>query len=249
MNGASARRCARRCRTSRVYLSCEVLPEIREFERASTTAVCAVVGPVLASYLERLQSADVAAWPAEPACDGFVGWRVRHRRRTAHAGDGGGVRTRRRCDRGVTGRPAAWTTESDLVRHGRHHREGERDRRRRGVGHRRIRSRRFGSRQSLDARHRPSDPRAGDRSRGGQRGRRLDRLGRSRRCVEGRAAQRRCGARARGVWRRRHAADGDRRRCRAGLSRSRGAARRRICGSISPRRNARSTPRSRGRSG
>jgi N-methylhydantoinase A len=40
-----------------VYLSSEVLPEIREFERASTTAVCAVVGPVLASYLDRLQSA------------------------------------------------------------------------------------------------------------------------------------------------------------------------------------------------
>ena len=41
----------------RVYLSCEVLPEIREFERASTTAVCASVGPLLASYLERLQAA------------------------------------------------------------------------------------------------------------------------------------------------------------------------------------------------
>jgi len=40
-----------------IYLSSEVLPEIREFERASTTAVCAVVGPVLASYLDRLQSA------------------------------------------------------------------------------------------------------------------------------------------------------------------------------------------------
>ena len=40
-----------------MYLSSEVLPEIREFERASTTAVCAVVGPVLASYLDRLQSA------------------------------------------------------------------------------------------------------------------------------------------------------------------------------------------------
>ncbi len=40
-----------------VYLSSEVLPEIREFERASTTAVCAVVGPVLGSYLERLQNA------------------------------------------------------------------------------------------------------------------------------------------------------------------------------------------------
>ena len=40
-----------------VFLSCEVLPEIREFERASTTAVCAYVGPVLASYLKRLEVA------------------------------------------------------------------------------------------------------------------------------------------------------------------------------------------------
>ena len=40
-----------------VYLSSEVLPEIREFERASTTAVCAYVGPILASYLARLEEA------------------------------------------------------------------------------------------------------------------------------------------------------------------------------------------------
>lgn len=37
-----------------VYLSSEVLPEIREFERTSTTAVCAYVGPILQSYLSRL---------------------------------------------------------------------------------------------------------------------------------------------------------------------------------------------------
>lgn len=43
-----------------VYLSCEVLPEIREFERTSTTAVCAYVGPILASYLERLEGATRA---------------------------------------------------------------------------------------------------------------------------------------------------------------------------------------------
>jgi N-methylhydantoinase A len=41
----------------RVFLSCDVLPEIREFERASTTAVCAVVGPLLGSYLHRLEQA------------------------------------------------------------------------------------------------------------------------------------------------------------------------------------------------
>jgi N-methylhydantoinase A len=40
-----------------IYLSCEVLPEIREFERASTTAVCAYVGPLLRSYLDRLARA------------------------------------------------------------------------------------------------------------------------------------------------------------------------------------------------
>ena len=40
-----------------VFLSSEVLPEIREFERTSTTAVCAYVGPILDSYLRRLQAA------------------------------------------------------------------------------------------------------------------------------------------------------------------------------------------------
>jgi N-methylhydantoinase A len=39
-----------------IFLSSEVLPEIREFERTSTTAVCAYVGPILASYLERLEA-------------------------------------------------------------------------------------------------------------------------------------------------------------------------------------------------
>jgi N-methylhydantoinase A len=38
-----------------VYLSSEVLPEIREFERTSTTAVCAYVGPLLVSYIARLE--------------------------------------------------------------------------------------------------------------------------------------------------------------------------------------------------
>ena len=40
-----------------VFLSSEVLPEVREFERTSTTAVCAYVGPVLTSYLQRLAAA------------------------------------------------------------------------------------------------------------------------------------------------------------------------------------------------
>ena len=40
-----------------VFLSSEVLPEIREYERTSTTAVCAYVGPILESYLYRLEEA------------------------------------------------------------------------------------------------------------------------------------------------------------------------------------------------
>ncbi len=43
-----------------VFLSCEVLPEIREFERASTTAVCAYVAPLLAGYLKHLSNATAA---------------------------------------------------------------------------------------------------------------------------------------------------------------------------------------------
>ena len=49
-----------------VYLSSEVLPEIKEFERTSTTAVCAYVGPILASYLERLRAAPPAAAALPP---------------------------------------------------------------------------------------------------------------------------------------------------------------------------------------
>ena len=39
----------------KVFLSSEVLPEVREYERTSTTAVCAYVAPILESYLNRLK--------------------------------------------------------------------------------------------------------------------------------------------------------------------------------------------------
>ncbi len=38
-----------------VFLSSEVLPEVREYERTSTTVVCAYVAPILESYLNRLR--------------------------------------------------------------------------------------------------------------------------------------------------------------------------------------------------
>jgi N-methylhydantoinase A len=59
LNPAHERRLGARLRAALpdvpVYLSSDVLPEIKEFERTSTTAVCAYVGPILASYLARLE--------------------------------------------------------------------------------------------------------------------------------------------------------------------------------------------------
>jgi len=39
-----------------ITLSCEVLPEVREYERTSTTVVSAALRPVVAGYLERLEA-------------------------------------------------------------------------------------------------------------------------------------------------------------------------------------------------
>ena len=90
-----------------VFLSSEVLPEIREFERTSTTAVCAYVGPMLASYLARLQAATGSARPAAAACHGQQRRRPGRGGMPAHAGDGGGIRPGRRRGRGGAGRAAA----------------------------------------------------------------------------------------------------------------------------------------------
>src|SRR5262245_31888683 len=52
---ATARAVTRRLKTVYVSLSCEVLPQIKEFERVWTTVVNAYVGPGLARYLESLE--------------------------------------------------------------------------------------------------------------------------------------------------------------------------------------------------
>ena len=49
----------------RTFLSSEVLPEMREYERTSTVAVCAYVAPVLEGYLNRLN--DFLATDAYPS--------------------------------------------------------------------------------------------------------------------------------------------------------------------------------------
>ena len=56
-----------------VFLSSEVLPEIREFERTSTTAVCAYVAPILQSYLRELERQVVARGLPAPYIMGSSG--------------------------------------------------------------------------------------------------------------------------------------------------------------------------------
>lgn len=56
-----------------VFLSSEVLPEIREFERTSTTAICAYVAPILESYLRKLAEAVAAMGLPAPHVMGSSG--------------------------------------------------------------------------------------------------------------------------------------------------------------------------------
>ena len=57
----SPRSCGAGCPARRVVASHEVAPEFREYERASTTAIDAYLGPTLARYLERLARACAEA--------------------------------------------------------------------------------------------------------------------------------------------------------------------------------------------
>jgi N-methylhydantoinase A len=64
--GAVAEELRRRYPDAHVVASHEVAPEFREYERASTTAVDAYLGPSLAVYLRRLSERCVAAGLPEP---------------------------------------------------------------------------------------------------------------------------------------------------------------------------------------
>ena len=86
-----------------VYLSSDVLPEIKEFERTSTTAVCAYVGPILASYLARLEEVTREPRASAALLDGIKRRHPGSGRGRRHAGHGGGVRSRSRCGRGSAG--------------------------------------------------------------------------------------------------------------------------------------------------
>ena len=63
---AVARELRRRLPHARVVASHEVAPEVREYERASTTVIDAYLGPVVARYLEALGAASLGARLPEP---------------------------------------------------------------------------------------------------------------------------------------------------------------------------------------
>ncbi len=159
-----------------VFLSSEVLPEIREFERTSTTAVCAYVGPILESYLRRLQEAagslglpdlmvmgsaggvlDVPSALAMPAA-------------AVESGPAAGVIAAQLIGKQL-GQPNLLSFDM-----GGHHRQGLADRERAGGDHGGVRGRLVREPEPLAAWHRPSDPRSGDRSGGSFGRRRVHRL-------------------------------------------------------------------------
>lgn len=58
--------------TEQIALSCEVLPEFREFERASTTAIDAYVRPIVSRYLAQVEEGLSAGRPTSDAPPLFI---------------------------------------------------------------------------------------------------------------------------------------------------------------------------------
>ena len=181
-----------------VSLSVDVLPEIREYERTSTTVVNSYLGPIIKNV------PGLAHGPARR--DGYFGAGAHHAvQRRHHVGEaggrdacedrrvraGGGRRGRRR-DRQEGG-----SAEPDHLRHGRDDRQGVADRGRpteldHGARDRRGHIAVQPSRQGGRPRHQG----AGDGPRGGRRRRRQHRVDRPRRRAQSWAPERRGDARA-----------------------------------------------------
>ena len=89
-----------------VFITCssDVLPEIREYERTSTTVINAYLGPVVADYVVSLsREPDRLRYHGAPA-DHAVQWRHHvFERRDEAARDHRRVGSRRRCDRRCAG--------------------------------------------------------------------------------------------------------------------------------------------------
>ena len=224
-------------------LSCEVSPQIREYPRASTTAINAYTMPIVKPYLTRLAHAVAAeGFPNKPLImlsnGGFVGidTAAHHPVRMIESGPAAGALAASHFARRLG------SCATDVVRHGRNHGKGLPDRGRAAADRQRVRSR---SHVPLQARQRAAGRRALHRHDRSRRRRRLDRPRGRARSPEGRAAERRLRAGAGLLRARRHAADRDRRRRGARpdrpatLPRRRHGARRRCAAQASDRRESR----------
>ena len=200
-----------------ISLSAEVAPEFREYLRASTTVINAVIRPVVERYLERIESrladAGVQAKLLVMQSSGGVFSSEAARSRPVFMVESGPGRRR---DRLRLPRGDARPLRHPLLRHGRHDRQGRPDPGRPAVGDQGLQRRR--PRRRRDRRHvalRLPGADAGRRPRRDRRGRRLDRLGRLGRPAARRPAERGRRSGAGLLPARRHRADRDGRERRA----------------------------------
>ncbi len=174
-----------------VTTSSAVSPQFREFERFTTAALTAFIGPKVRRYVAHLDGAlkdaglkgdlrMMASNGGVATADDGVG----------AAGPDASLRSRRGGARRRLGRRIGRKEAADHLRHRRHQRR-HRHRRRRQVRR---------DRRPLDLDRRLPAPDADDRHPHHRRRWRLDRLSRPRRRLQGRAAERRRGARARRLW-------------------------------------------------
>ena len=198
--------------------SFDVLPEIKEYERTSTTVVNTYVLPIVERYLTTLREGLDARGVGAPLLimqsNGGLTPAAEAAARPVNIVESGPAA-------GVVGARAiarqSGLRERRQLRHGRDHRQGVARRARRVHPHPRVLGgRRHHDRLAAAHRRRLPAERPGHRSRGGRGGRRLDRPHRHRRFDAGRAAERR-GQAGSGVLRpRRRGADGHRRERGAG---------------------------------
>ena len=122
-------------RTSTICISSEVAPEIREYERFSTTVANAYVQPLMASYLDRLRDRAEGRWSSTAPLFLMMSGgglttletAARFPIRLVESGPAGGAILAARS-------PAECALDGGaLLRHGRHHRQDLPDRRRRAA--------------------------------------------------------------------------------------------------------------------
>ena len=145
-----------------IYLSSDVLPEIKEFERTSTTAICAYVGPILASYLRRLEQGTRARGLPPLYLMGSNGGVLEAAEAIAMPAMAVEFGSRSRRRRGSAGGASNRASQPALVRHGRHHGQGELDPWRPVRNHAGIRGRRRVEHDPVDERNRSSHSGARD---------------------------------------------------------------------------------------